>query len=84
MGYFDDCSIGTRSVAEPCVKKESQAACPSCGRNDQVVTTKTLYGGPELARDGAEPIGTAAYCNCRTWYDSHTGEYVDINRAYTY
>jgi hypothetical protein len=63
------------------VTARTHAPCPKCGRDDAVLATKTLYGTAELAR-GGEPIGTAAYCKCRTWYDAGTGEYCSPQNTY--
>ena len=63
------------------VTTRTQAPCPKCGRNDAVLASKSIYAGPELAR-GGDPIGTAAYCRCRTWYNAGTGEYADVRNTY--
>ena len=63
------------------VTTRTQAPCPKCGRNDAVLATKTLYATPELARGGS-PIGTAAFCKCRVWYNAASGEYADVRNTY--
>lgn len=71
------------SLPTPSVRRASKAACPSCGRNDDWIQSKTLYDSPDLAHGGKE-IGTAVYCRCGAWYDSTTGEFVSMGKAYTY
>ena len=60
----------------------TDAACPSCGRNDAVLSTKPMYDNDMLGKDGKPPIGTLAYCKCGARYNAGTGEHV--GRAYTY
>ena len=61
----------------------SSAPCPHCGRDDDAIQAKTLYGTPELAR-GGDPIGTLVYCRCGGHFNSRTGEPVPGSKAFTY
>lgn len=61
----------------------SSAPCPQCGRDDDAIQTKTLYGTPELARGGAA-IGSLVYCRCGGRFNSRTGEPVPGSKAFTY
>lgn len=70
------------SLPTPSVRRTSRAACPSCGGSEWI-QSKTVYDSPELAH--ARVTGTAVCCKgCRTWFDSTTGERVNIFTAYTY
>lgn len=61
----------------------SSAPCPHCGRDDDAIQTKTLYGSAELARGGS-PIGSLVFCRCGSKFNSRTGEPVPGNKAFTY
>lgn len=65
------------------VTTRTQAPCPQCGRDDDAILTKTLYGSAELARGGA-PIGALVYCRCGGRFNSRTGEPVAGSAAFTY
>ncbi len=71
-------------VTEPTasIRITTDATCPSCGKRDAVLSTKTLYANDMLGKDGKPPVGTLAYCSCGARYNAGTGEHV--GRAYTY
>lgn len=68
-------------IATTSVKRITDAPCPSCGRNDTSIASKTLYADDSLAR--GRVVGTAAYCGpCRVWYDAGTGKLADMRHTY--
>lgn len=65
------------------VTTRTQAPCPQCGRDDDAIQAKTLYGSAELAR-GGDPIGSLVFCRCGGRFNSRTGEPVPGSAAFTY
>lgn len=68
------------SVPTARARYTTSVPCPCCGRNDAVLTTKTIYKDAELR----EVSGGAAACACGCWYDTTTGERVAIGKKFTY
>lgn len=77
-------NVIARPVAQACVRRSTRAACPCCGRDDNIVSTKAMYDSPSLAQDGGEVIGTLAVCRCGAWFDAGTGQPVKPSELYTY